>query len=122
MNTTKIMPQTTYGLIAGRHDLPVCGYILDQVEDVMDFTGIRRVIGQFLERNCNLRLEYRMAVNQGDDESIKVYTGDSLDVIVTGLSAATAALVSACACNGVNLTLWHYDRETGEYQPQRFWF
>jgi len=111
-----------YGLIAGRHDLPVCGYILDSVEDVHDFTGIRRAIGKFLETHCNLRFEYRMAVNQADDSSILVYTGGRLDVIVTGLTSVTAALVAACAQNGVDLTLWHFNRDTGGYEPQDFWF
>ena len=48
--------------------------------------------------------------------------GDPLDVIVTGLTAATTALMWACACYGVPLTLWHFDRETGEYRSQRFYF
>lgn len=114
--------RAVYGLIAGRHDLPVCGYILDEVEDVLDFIEIQSRVARFVEEHCNVRVAYDYAVNQADDESIRVFTGDKLDVIVTGLSSVTAALVAVCAQNGVDLTLWHYDRDSGGYVPQSFWF
>lgn len=116
------LPETTYGLIAGRHDLPVCGYIFDSVENVMDFDGIRKQVARFIGEHCNIRSEYRPAINQADDTSCLVFTGDPLNVIVTGLTAVTAELIKLSAYNGVPLTLWHFDRDSGNYKPQDFWF
>ena len=41
-----------------------------------------------------------------------------LNLYVTGLSAALAEVIRFCYRNDVTLTLWHYNRETGEYMPQ----
>lgn len=41
-----------YGLIAGRHNLPVDGYTLESVPDVMDFVAIRDEIYKFVEGAC----------------------------------------------------------------------
>ena len=43
---------------------------------------------------------------------------ESLYVYVTGLSVALVAVINACHKLGVELTLYHYDRDTGKYIPQ----
>ena len=116
------LPENAVGLCAGRHDIPVTEYIFDQVEDVLDFTSLQKQALEFVGKHCNLRNTWGTGVNQVDYSDVQINRGDHLDVVVTGLTACTTALMYACACNGVNLTLWHYDRATGDYAPQQFYF
>lgn len=110
------------GLIKGRHPLPVEEYILDSVEDVLDFNRLHETVFGFIKTHCNPTSKWGIGVNQLDHSDVKVATGDDLDVYVTGLSAATAEVVASCAEFGINLRLWHFDRDTGNYVPQCFWF
>lgn len=41
-----------------------------------------------------------------------------LNLYVTGLTVAVIAILNVCRCEGITVTLWHYDRNTGEYYPQ----
>lgn len=108
------------GLCAGRHDLPVSEFIYSEVADVLDFGGIQRVADAYIAKTCKPHTVYGCAVNSWGDTDI--WIGDDLHVVVTGLTACTAAVIAACACNGVNLTLWHFDRNSGDYVPQAFRF
>lgn len=116
------MPINTYGLCAGRHPLPVEGYIFSEVQNVLDFHTMNRIAEQFVVDHCNPHITTGCGPSQVDYTDVQVYTGDPLNVVVTGLTACTTAIMWACACYGVQLTLWHYDRETGDYVPQRFDF
>jgi hypothetical protein len=100
------IPKSAVGLCAGRHNIPVEKYIFSEVSDVMDFKALYDTADAFIHDNCNLRN----------------WVGDPLDVVVTGLTQCTTAVMYACACHGVCLTLWHYNRDTGDYVPQRFDF
>ena len=42
----------------------------------------------------------------------------ALDVYVTGLTVATAAVIRMCYIRAIPLTLWHFDRESGQYYQQ----
>ena len=42
----------------------------------------------------------------------------ALNLYVTGLSVALIAVVNVCHREGIMLTLWHYDRDSGNYYPQ----
>ena len=44
---------------------------------------------------------------------------DSLILYVTGLSVALVAVINVCHDKGINLLLMHYNRDTGEYYPQK---
>lgn len=94
-------PAKTYGLCAGRHDMPVCGYIFEHVEDVFNFSMLEDVCFSFIEKHCD---------------------GEELHVAVTGLTPCTAALMYTCAKSKMPLILWHFDRNTEEYVPQCFDF
>ena len=107
------IPENAVGLCAGRHNLPVKGYIYEDVRDVHDFDEIQRIADNFVRDNGGIR-------EITDDYGETVIVGKSLDVVVTGLTALTAAVMAACAWYGVSLTLWHFDRESGEYVPQTF--
>lgn len=112
----------TVGLCAGRHDLPVEKYIFTDVPDVFDFASLNATAEQFILDNCNPHLTQGQGISQDDYNDVTVWTGDPLDVVVTGLTACTTAVMWACARYGIPLTLWHYDRESGNYVPQRFRF
>lgn len=42
----------------------------------------------------------------------------SLNLYVTGLTVALVAVLNVCRREGILLTLWHFNRETGDYYPQ----
>lgn len=42
-----------------------------------------------------------------------------LDLYVTGLTVALVAVLNVCHMEGIAVTLYHYNRETGDYYPQR---
>lgn len=121
MNTNNtVLPAGTVGLIKGRHSIPVSEYIWDEVPDVLDYPGIARHAEQWITAHCRTRTGYGVRpINGNDSTDIECWSGDPLNVAVTGLTAATAALVGVCAIYGVPLTLWHYDREADVYRPQR---
>lgn len=48
----------------------------------------------------------------------KLQAVDSLSLYVTGFTPATLAIVKVCKEQGIALTCYHYDRETGSYWPQ----
>ena len=108
------------GLIRGRHEMPVDEYILDEVEDVFDFKLMGQLINSFLTKRVGINVKTAHCINQCDYTDVDSFHGErKLVVYVTGLTAATAALVEKCARNGVDLTLMHYNAETGEYVPQK---
>lgn len=43
----------------------------------------------------------------------------SLDLYVTGLTVALISVLNACHKLGIVVTLYHYDREEGNYYPQQ---
>lgn len=44
-----------------------------------------------------------------------------VNLFVTGLTVATLAVVNVCLKNDIELTCWHYNKETGRYFPQYMW-
>lgn len=53
-----------------------------------------------------------------DMEPLCIVRGLHVNLYVTGLTVALIAALNACRDNGVTVTLWHFDRESGEYYPQ----
>ena len=90
----------TVGLCASRHPMPVSEYIFPETLDPMAFDDMEKTASAFIA-------------------FIDGMAGNSLVVYVTGLTAATAAVIKVCALRGIGLTLMHYNRETGEYVPQK---
>lgn len=41
-----------------------------------------------------------------------------INLYVTGLTVALVAVLNVCRREGVTVTLWHYNRDTGKYFPQ----
>lgn len=109
-------------LIRGRHELPTNTYVFDEIDDTMDFAHMYDVAFNFITTHCNLYIDCGHGINQQSYIDIEVFRGTPLVVYVTGLSAALAAVIRACAENGVPLTLMHYDRESDTYKPQKMFY
>jgi hypothetical protein len=85
----------TLGLCRGRHDIPgVEEYIYPGEVNPLDLDGMKRTVHSAL-KNCN-----------------------RLDLYVTGLTVALVEVINYCCYNYIPLTLWHYNRDSGEYYPQ----
>lgn len=56
--------------------------------------------------------------DSGDGLVRDQFTAVTLDLYVTGLTVALIAVLNCCRKEGIPITLYHYDRETGEYFPQ----
>ena len=123
INTTvdsSINAPVIVGLCAARHAMPVQEFIFPEVVNPTDFDGMEKTAEEFILQHVGLTVTERQALDQRYGEDVPCWSGKrSLTVYVTGLTACTAAVIKACALNGVGLTLMHYDRETGEYLPQR---
>lgn len=115
------MENVKVGLIRGRHEMPVTGYIFDgAIEDVHDYKGMDSHIFLWLRENVDVHItDFGRGLNQASDEDVRCFTsGKSLTVYVTGLTAVTASLIRVCALYGVHLTLMHFNSATGDYESQ----
>lgn len=107
------------GLCKGRHEIPVDKYVFDGEIDPMDFDGMYDTAIEFVNYNCDVRVSMSYnAPNQLTYDDVEALVGDAIVVYVTGLTATLCALVSACQRYGVPVTAMHYNRESGEYEPQ----
>ena len=108
------------GLVEGRHPLPVSEYIWESIPDVLDFVALEYQATRFIEERVGISKRSSIGLNQTDYSEVECFRGDrELVVYVTGLTAATAAVIRVCALNGVRLTLMHFDMVSGTYVPQR---
>lgn len=96
--------------------------IYSGITDVLDFAMLLHIADKCVYEHCCPRNAIGSAINGNDLADTKIIVGEPLNVIVTGLTPCTTAVMYACACYGVNLTLWHYDRDTDGYKPQSFRF
>ena len=83
------------GLCKGRHEIKgVSEYIFEEEINPLDISCLNETV------------ETRLAGVA------------SLELYVTGLSVALVAVINYCCANLVPLTLWHYNRDNGDYYPQ----
>lgn len=89
-------------LCAGRHEIPdaVDGCIFEQIEDPTDVRSIERHAARWMQ-------------DKFQNENL-----EKINLFVTGLTVALCAVLKVCLFYGVEVVLWHYDRDTGEYFPQ----
>lgn len=83
-------------LCEGRHEMPDCveGSIFGNELNPTDLASMRATASE------------------------KLKDVDTLDLYVTGLTVALGEVIRLCTEREINLTLWHFDRNTGEYYPQ----
>jgi len=115
------MTTKTLGLCKGRHDMPVEGYIFKNEIDPLDVDGL------------DLQAYYRLRDEFPDYEIItgSLYNSDDygsvmqvryrgqLNLYVTGLTVALVAVLNAAIRLGVNVILYHYDKNSNSYYPQQ---
>lgn len=110
----------TAALVNGRHEMPTSNCIFNVVDDVKDYAEMDAVASSWIAANVGVSVVDGHALNTASYIDAPIYTGDAeLRLYVTGLSAALAAVIKACALNGVRLVLLHYDRESRAYAEQR---
>ena len=83
-------------LCEGRHNIPQAtdGAIFPQVVNPLDLEGMAAVVATKLQ----------------DVTDVNLY--------VTGLTVALVEVIRYCYNNGINLTLYHFDRDSNAYYPQ----
>ena len=83
-------------LCEGRHEIPqaIDGSIFGTELDPLDLSGMER---------------------EASEQLRGVFT---LNLYVTGLTVALVAVLNVCREQKIKVTLYHYNRETGDYYPQ----
>lgn len=95
--TEKVETEVSLALCEGRHAIP-------QAED-----------GAIFGNNLNpLDLAGMEATAEEKLMDVQV-----LNLYVTGLTVALVTVINVCHNKGIDLTLWHFDRESGEYYSQK---
>ena len=85
-----------YGLVSGRHAMPVDEYVFDGIEDMFKF--------------FNLEVEALSSIKK---------TSDLLVLYVTGLTVATISVINVAKKLGYkDVVLKHYNRDNGLYESQ----
>lgn len=99
------MKNIKVGLVAGRHSMPVDGYIFDEIKDVLDFDFLDNGVKKFIN-------------------SLPVMSGElncNLDIYVTGLTSVTISLLSNLKdlkFDKGQVKFYHFDRDTNTYKAQ----
>ena len=103
------MEQLTIGLVEGRHDLPVADFIYQEgdITFPLDMGHLARI--------ADKRLSELGAVSSFEDR----FNPSCIDVYVTGLTAATTAVIRVALVKGYLLTLHHFDRDSQTWLPQQ---
>lgn len=85
-----------YGLVKGRHTMPVEEYVFDEIGDMFNF--------------FNLEVKAQSSIKK---------TSDLLVLYVTGLTAATVAVLNTANRLGYkDVVLKHYNKDNGLYECQ----
>ena len=85
-----------YGLISGRHAMPVDEYVFDEIEDMFRFFDLEVKALSSIEK-----------------------TSDLLVLYVTGLTVATVSVLNVAKKLGYKeVVLKHYNRDNGLYESQ----
>lgn len=85
-----------YGLVSGRHAMPVDEYVFDEIEDMFRFFDLEVKAISSIEK-----------------------TSDLLVLYVTGLTVATVSVLNVAKKLGYkDVVLKHYNRDNGLYESQ----
>lgn len=111
------IPKNSFGLCAHGHDVPVKGFVFDVVLDAFDFGTMHELACRFVREHGGVR-----SVSEPETGFQYEVGSETINVIVNGNMVLATELISACVELHTDLVLWHYDRNTGKYHQQRFWF
>ena len=90
------------GLIKGRHEIPEVEERYIFIEE-LNPTDVKETEGK--------AYSVLSAIKRAGEQHIELY--------VTGLTMAVISVINAARRHGMRITLYHYDRETGKYFPQK---
>ena len=96
-----MVPDVLVGLCKGRHEMPVTDYIFRDELEPTNYGKMHLVAGGEVRK-----------IQKANP------TMEVLGVYVTGLTAALAAVIFACQQVGIGVVLYHYNRDSGEYDSQ----
>lgn len=111
-------------LCQGRHDIPQAtdGHIFTEIVDVTDTNSLYDTMSEFIDSNkvcsyycgeCHNCDEYYSC---GGSQSM--FYPIKLNVYVTGLTVALVEVINYCGINNIDLTLYHFNRDTNDYYAQ----
>lgn len=89
-------------LCEGRHSIPQAKDGAIFKNEIVDPTNTKALEAEAFTSLCE----------KGNLEDLKV------NLYVTGLTVALIAVLNVCREHGTEVTLWHYDRLSGDYYPQ----
>ena len=107
------------GLIRGRHEMPVSDYIFEEILNPLDFedmystayTKLKELRGTF---------EYKSIKTEDYPDTIGCFYG-TLKLYATGLTSAIVSVASVCYELGLDLIVYHYNRDTELYEAQHMY-
>jgi hypothetical protein len=107
MYENKLLPFFNIGLCQGRHEIQgVKSYFFPQEVNPLDI--------DWLNQRAVFVIDKMVELAKADGAN-----GLEVNLYVTGLTVTLVAVINACShYPEVELTLWHYDRVSGQYYPQ----
>lgn len=104
------------GMFIGRHEMPIYvnKFIFNRPiskNNLFDFEMMDATVEKFIKDNFKLAI----------DEDGVYYSDKEMILYLTGLSSALASIIKLTAKYNINLTLAHFNHETGLYSLQRIW-
>ena len=113
-------------LCEGRHEIPqaVDGSIFPaEIQNVADTAVLesRAFSGIWRAAYCRYKSGesgYLYNPDGADLYELALCPGLRINLYVTGLTVALVAALNACRAERLTVTLWHFNRDTGEYYPQ----
>ena len=91
------MKKNIFELCKGRHSTPADKAIFSNEINPFDFVG--------MEKACKETLGH-------------IQPCDVVELYVTGLTPALVTVINYCLENGINLKLYHFNRDTNDYVSQ----
>ena len=111
-------------LFNGRHALPqpVDGAVFSSEVDPTNLVQLEGISFNSIWSICDSKGFTETVIREdpdGREEYVRVISrGVHLNLYVSGLTVALIATLNQCRRENITVTLWHYNRETGEYYPQ----
>lgn len=96
------------------------GYVFpSNIADVTDVKSMDKMASAAILPLVTFQKVAKSALANADmGDQIVWESNKAIDLYVTGLTSLTAAVIKLAAHKGIALTLWHFDRATGDYFPQ----
>jgi hypothetical protein len=119
LKEVNIMMEKTMGLVKGRHEMPVDDFIFGGLLDPTDIEGLEEIACDRLsELFTDVFVSVTSLPNQANFTNVPVYKRGRLNLYVTEFTAALVAVLNADRCLGIDVTLYHFNFITGDYNTQ----